>query len=277
MALVLNGIRVPALFYADDIVLLVRSPEELQCMLDVCTDYADKWLFQFHNDKSAVVAFGTVEAKVLVAAAAAAGVVQWSLGGRPLPVSDHYRYLGLEFSNVASDRRLRKRKWDLATSRFRTDANHRMEQLMWMCAVRHQHGVAPNVTFSLWRSLVRPCELWWVELSKSTTNELEQLAAAFARRALSLPAGAPTAFAMGELGMGSIASHHDELALRLFGRLATMPSNRLAARVFQSRITDPAQALPLLLPCRSLVPQHPPTHGPLRSHPLLDDRRGGLS
>jgi len=56
---------------------------------------------------------------------------------------------------------------------------------------------------------------------------------------------------MGELGMGSIASHHDELVLRLFGRLCNMSPTRLAHRVFTSRILQAQSGRAALSWCNS--------------------------
>ena len=44
--------------YADDIVLIAESREELQEMLSVLGKYADKWKFRFHAKKSKVMLVG---------------------------------------------------------------------------------------------------------------------------------------------------------------------------------------------------------------------------
>lgn len=53
------GRRVPLLLYADDIVLLARSADELRAMLAVLDSYARQWRFQFNQGKSNVVIMGT--------------------------------------------------------------------------------------------------------------------------------------------------------------------------------------------------------------------------
>ena len=42
---------------ADDIACIATSPRALQRMLDVCSDYSNKWRFQFNGNKSCVVQF----------------------------------------------------------------------------------------------------------------------------------------------------------------------------------------------------------------------------
>ena len=78
------------LLYADDIVLLAASGDELQAMLDVVTVYAKQWRFNTNHGKSNVVVLGSRSQKL----AAVSGC--WYLGGRLLAVLDEYKYLGAE-------------------------------------------------------------------------------------------------------------------------------------------------------------------------------------
>ena len=48
-----------ALLYADDIVLLAESPDELQRMLDTVGEYAEEWRFTFNAVKSKTMVVGT--------------------------------------------------------------------------------------------------------------------------------------------------------------------------------------------------------------------------
>jgi hypothetical protein len=58
---VVGGQRVACILYADDILLLADSADQLQCMLDVCTAYAREWLFEFNAKKSCVLVIGLSE------------------------------------------------------------------------------------------------------------------------------------------------------------------------------------------------------------------------
>ena len=55
-----GGRQVRLLMYADDIVLLAESAEDLQRMLDVATAYRSQWRFRFNPKKgeSEVMLFG---------------------------------------------------------------------------------------------------------------------------------------------------------------------------------------------------------------------------
>jgi hypothetical protein len=88
------GIGVPVgdevlslLMYADDIVLLAESEEELQNMLGVVYEYSRKWRFELSDKKTEVVVFG--------------GKVKGSwegffIGEKKLKIVKGYRYLGIE-------------------------------------------------------------------------------------------------------------------------------------------------------------------------------------
>jgi len=44
--------------YADDLALVASSPEELQQMLDIVSDYASKRRYQLNSTKSVILVFG---------------------------------------------------------------------------------------------------------------------------------------------------------------------------------------------------------------------------
>ena len=49
-----DGWPVSLLLYADDIVLIADTPEKLQEMLEVVTEYSRRWRFELSNKKSQV-------------------------------------------------------------------------------------------------------------------------------------------------------------------------------------------------------------------------------
>ena len=79
--------RVTVLMYADDIVILAESPEDLQRALDAATAWARSWRFQFGigPEKSAVMVVHPTRARVPV----------FRLADALLPLVTSYRYLGV--------------------------------------------------------------------------------------------------------------------------------------------------------------------------------------
>ena len=54
---VTSSVKISALMYADDIVIIAKSKQELQHMLDCVSDYARQWGFRHNLEKSEVVVF----------------------------------------------------------------------------------------------------------------------------------------------------------------------------------------------------------------------------
>ncbi|VDI24480.1 Hypothetical predicted protein [Mytilus galloprovincialis] len=52
-----NSIKCCAPSLADDITCIATTPQRLQHMLDICTNYSNKWRFQFNGKKSCVIQF----------------------------------------------------------------------------------------------------------------------------------------------------------------------------------------------------------------------------
>jgi hypothetical protein len=86
----INGIRIPAFFFADDVVLLAGTSEELQQSLDVATRFANKWRFVFNTKKgkSDALVYGRNDLDPRLS---------WQLGGSTIEEADSYKYLGAIF------------------------------------------------------------------------------------------------------------------------------------------------------------------------------------
>jgi hypothetical protein len=130
------------LLYADDIVLIANSPEELQSMLDIAHKYACKWHFRFNAKpgKSDVVvspfAQELVPAKPFV------------LGTTPLHVSQEYKYLGVEMGQADTN------SWKTYLARAERKAKLAMFQLLH--SVRGSRPLQLKTSLHLFKTLVRP-------------------------------------------------------------------------------------------------------------------------
>lgn len=88
----LGNLLIPGLLYADDIVLLAESPDELQTILNCASLFFDNWRFSVHSEKSKIVIF----AKKSMSNADLQNCT-WALSGNILKVVDSYKYLGIIF------------------------------------------------------------------------------------------------------------------------------------------------------------------------------------
>ena len=88
-----------ALLYADDIVLLAESPDELQRMLDTVGEYAEEWRFTFNAVKSKTMVVGT-----------SSGGSSWRINGQEMEEVKVFKYLGLCLTEVC-EVMCKWRKW----------------------------------------------------------------------------------------------------------------------------------------------------------------------
>lgn len=215
--------RVVLLLYADDIVLL-GDPQSLQAMLDVCSEYAKRWRFQFNASKSNVVVVGTRRIKQW------ASSQQWSLGAQLLAVVNEYKYLGLMFSSVS------KRPCFLSAIDMLLDrAINASGMVMWQCG--YGRGLGARAAMTLWRTRVQSildynAGLWGVFMSKKTADRAERIFTDFGRALLGCGPAAANTFVLGELGQYSQRARRDELAIRLWYRLECTPADRLVGQVY---------------------------------------------
>ena len=80
------GKKLAILLYADDIVLIANSAEELQRNMKIMTDWGRKWKCTFNKKKSKVVVFGSKNKKER----------RWLLGGGEIEQVNKYKYLGID-------------------------------------------------------------------------------------------------------------------------------------------------------------------------------------
>jgi len=218
------GRRVGILLYADDIVLVAESPEQLQLMLDCASDYAANWQFRFNTKPG--------KSDVVVAPHKTPVDRPFLLSGMPLHVSEEYKYLGVEMGKTG------KGCWNAYIHRARRNALSAMQQLLYSVSGRVPLQLATSV--HLFKTLVRPVveyasAIWGVMCSDTALQMLEQVQERFGRRVLRLPSNTAGEFVRRELRLESVRQRTSMAGFRFFGHLAAMPGNRLAAFVFRQR------------------------------------------
>ena len=83
--------KLACLLFADDVLLIADSAEELQQLLDVAAQFAEKWLMRFSASKSAVLVFGSDRSDCLQQ--------EWKLGADLIKRTDKYVYLGVTLTD----------------------------------------------------------------------------------------------------------------------------------------------------------------------------------
>jgi hypothetical protein len=86
-------VNIKSLFWADDVVLIGDSEQDLKCMLSIATDFSNKWNLDFNYEKSNVLVVGKRINKTKL----------WSLGKNNICEVNSYKYLGFHISRNHSD------------------------------------------------------------------------------------------------------------------------------------------------------------------------------
>jgi hypothetical protein len=223
------GRRVAILLYADDIVLVAESAEQLQLMLDCTSDYATRWQFRF-NTKAG-------KSDVVVSPhAAASDDQQFRLGDGQLHVAREYKYLGVEMGTTGQG------CWDSYITRIERKSMSAMWQLSYSVAGRSK-PLWVSTAVQLFKALVRPIleyagAMFGVMCSKAALATLERVQVRYGREVLRLQKTIPGEYVRRELGLDSMTQRVNMAALRFFGRLSAMRSDRLAAHVFKGRCNN---------------------------------------
>jgi len=141
----LDNLRLNILLFADDLVLIGNSREELQKLLDMVFQYSEKWRFEWNTSKSKVVIFrgrGLLKKKEV-----------FYLGLAELEIVQSIKYLGTDFKFNLSWTETKLRLLKKARGRLAIVRKAAME------------GLSLDAIEGLWIALIRPiieygCEIW---------------------------------------------------------------------------------------------------------------------
>ena len=140
------------LLFADDIVLLAQSKEDLEIMLKIAYDYSLRWRFKFNLEKCAVVIFdNNSEPMPLVYGSCVSECIcgqHYRFGTQWIKEALSYKYLGVELDKCLSfkdfkARMLGKARWNMLR--------------IWYLGIRTGF-LSTKASLNLWETLVRT--LW---------------------------------------------------------------------------------------------------------------------
>lgn len=218
LGVVVNGIWVGVMLYADDMALLARSAGELQKMLDVVVEFSNKWRFVLSGKKSEVMVVGAKVRERDV----------WKMGGHVLKVVKEFKYLGVEIQQNG--------RWTAVCKRLCEKAEKRVQVMVGMGM--RQAGFSVKTGVSLWGSLVVPImeygsEVWSPGVAAG--EKFEQVQKRAGKQMLGCSSKMADEVVRGELGWGTMEGRREVLKLRFFGRLVRMERCRVVRQVFVMR------------------------------------------
>ena len=208
------GKKLAILLYADDIVLIANSAEELQRNMKIMTDWGRKWKCTFNKKKSKVVVFGSKNKKER----------RWLLGGGEIEQVNKYKYLGIDMKGNLTWGDYKKRQLEKAE-----------ERLNFVGAMGVNSGMlSVKAAEKVWKALVRPkveygAEIW----GGGDWEEGEKLQRNMGKRILGLKESTTNEAVRGELGWWSLKARRDMMRLRFWRKILKMGQERLPKKVYE--------------------------------------------
>ena len=147
-----HGISFSVLAYADDLVILARSPESLQLLLDAVSDTANTLNLAFRADKCASLSLNKHAPRIRLDA--------FTVQDATIPAldrEDHYRYLGVPIGLVHNI----------------TNIQTLVDELTSKLAKIEQSLLAPWQKLDAIRTFVQPCLTYALRSSDPTTQSLQ--------------------------------------------------------------------------------------------------------
>lgn len=206
------------LLFADDVVLMANSTEDLQKLLDLSHRFAMKWNLKFNSKKSKVMKIG--KSKQIEG--------QLKLGNDALEEVREYKYLGY-FLNKSL-------KSNFHINSFLKDKADR--QLNYLAHVLGEHGNFNRINFgnALWNSVIRPslthaCSVW-MPLTKQSKDALDRWQYRAAKIILRTNLSIPKSALFLELGWEPICNFIERQKVSYYERFSTLPDSRLCKMIY---------------------------------------------
>ncbi|MGH7239376.1 MAG: RNA-directed DNA polymerase, partial [Candidatus Saccharimonadales bacterium] len=207
---------VPGLLFADDLVIMADSEEELRLAIEEVEQWVREWRFIVNNKKCGVmvVAESSKKAREIKR--------KWMLCGEEVKEVESYKYLGIE--------QQKRKGWSEYINRVVKHGSRVVGQ-MKMIGV-HQHGLRPTTGRRLAQSLLFPILEYGNDVLVLNKHQQQQIEAVVMRAAKVICGMSEHATVMsdavrGELGWHTMAERNEVAKLKYFHRLRTLPNTRL--------------------------------------------------
>ena len=206
--------KICVLLYADDVVVMSESAEELQELLDVVSEYGNDFGVNFSSEKSQVmVVNGTDEERNRL----------WMIGNSELKQANEYKYLGVWMSPRGCER-TKNEKISLVN-----------QWVGRLGSIARTRACKYDVLREVWKTIAVPSVMYGMEVTgwnESEMNKLEVGQNRIARIALNAPSYAAVEALRGDMGWSSFRERYRKAILRYKARLERMNDARLARKVY---------------------------------------------
>ena len=206
--------RISVLLYADDIVVMGDTAEELQNVLDVVDEYGRDFGVRFSSEKSKVLIVNRSEDE---------RDVSWKLGENELQQAQEYKYLGVWMTPNGCEK---------AKNEKASLTNQWVGRLGSAARMRASKY---DVLREVWKSVAVPCIMYGMDVMAWNEGEIDKLEVGqnrVARMALNAPRYAAVEGLRGDMGWSTFRERLMKATLRYKVRLEQMEDTRLARKVY---------------------------------------------
>ena len=215
----IGGKKLSILLYADDIVLMSESEENLQKILDYCYKWCNKWMLKINEDKSNVVHFRKTRKPCTL--------FQFQCGNCYLKTVPPYTYLGIPFDEHLTFVHCINNKTCAASTAF--------GKLISTC--QSLKDVGYNTYCQLYDPLVEPVQDYASEIWGFKNTEICNKVHENARRFyLGVHKFTPLPALYGEMGWIAVKYRHYLSTFRFWNRMMKLPNTSITRHVFQRDI-----------------------------------------
>ena len=212
--------KICVLLYADDVVVMSESAEELQSLLDVVGEYGKDFGVKFSSEKSKIMIINRSDEE---------RNVTWKLDGKDLQQTGEYKYLGIWMSQDGCNR---------AKNEKISMANQWVGRLGSAARMRASKY---DVLREVWKSVAVPSIMYGMEVQAWNESEIEKLEVGqnrVARMALNAPRWAAVEALRGDMGWSTFRERYVKATMRYKVRLERMEDARLAHKVYLVNIVN---------------------------------------
>ena len=217
----LGSVKIPALFFADDMVLIAEKAEDLRKLIKISEEEARKLKLNISLKKSMVMSPSLDVWEVCDA------------NGEVFASLDKifcYKYLGLEtYNSISKITTAKQKKCVTAARRYRGACRY----------LARQGPDVVDMSVCCWRNVAMPAICYGVEtvlFSEATLNSLDLETSKWAKETLNLPTSTTNVCPQVLLGVPTFKQIIYNTQLKYFSRLQNLPTSRYAAQALMEHL-----------------------------------------
>ena len=199
-----------ALLYADDTVLMAETHDDLQNILNKFGEYCNTWRLKANTDKTKVIVFSRGRQSTNL---------KFTLNGSELEIVNEFNYLGILFNRTGNFNKAIKKQAEKAT-----------KAMFEVLKRGRTHNLSIECQLELFNKMVKPILLYGSEIWGFSKNIqcLEKVQLRFCKLLLKLKTSTPSYMIYGELGLFPIEIDVKLRMISYWARLLTGKETKLS-------------------------------------------------